>query len=206
VADLQGQITNRRNKYFQESQEELVKSEEELASAQQTLTQRREQLGYTEVRAPMDGVVRNVRLTTRGGVARPGEEIMQIVPVDDDLLFEAKVRPSDIAFIKPGLPSTVKLDAYDYTIYGALSGEVTYISADTLNEEAKAGDQPYYRVHVKTRGRDLPGAKEGRRTGERIEITPGMTATIEIKTGSNTVLRYITKPVTKTLAQSLGER
>jgi len=206
VADVQAQITNRRNKYFQDSQAELVKAEEELASAQQTLTQRREQLGYTEVRAPMDGVVRNVRLTTRGGVARPGEEIMQIVPVDDDLLFEAKVRTSDIAFIKPGLPSTVKLDAYDYSIYGALTGEVVYISADTLNEETKSGEVPYYRVHVKTRGKDLPGASEGRRAGERIEITPGMTATIEIKTGTNTVLRYLTKPVTKTIAQSLGER
>jgi adhesin transport system membrane fusion protein len=206
VADVQAQITNRRNKYFQDSQAELVKTEEELASAVQTLAQRREQLGYTVVYSPMDGVVRNVRLTTRGGVARPGEEILQIVPVDDDLLFEAKVRPADIAFIKPGLPSTVKLDAYDYSIYGALSGEVSYISADTLNEDTKSGDQPYYRVHVKTRGRDLSGAKSGKRVGERIEITPGMTATIEIKTGSNTVLRFLTKPVTKTLSQSLGER
>jgi adhesin transport system membrane fusion protein len=206
VAEVQSQITNRRNKYFQDSQAELVKSEEELASAVQTLAQRREQLGYTVVYSPMDGVVRNVRLTTRGGVARQGEEILQIVPVDDDLLFEAKVRPADIAFIKPGLPSTVKLDAYDYSVYGSLSGEVTYISADTLNEETKSGDQPYYRVHVKTRGRDLSGAKSGRRVGERIEITPGMTATVEIKTGSNTVLRFLTKPVTKTLSQSLGER
>lgn len=206
VADVQAQITNRRNKYFQDSQAELVKTEEELASAVQTMAARREQLGYTVVSSPMDGVVRNVRLTTRGGVAKPGEEIMQIVPVDDDLLFEAKVRPADIAFIKPGLPSTVKLDAYDYSIYGALSGEVIYISADTLNEETKGGDQPYYRVHVKTRGRDLLGAKSGRRVGERIEITPGMTATIEIKTGSNTVLRFLTKPVTKTISQSLGER
>jgi adhesin transport system membrane fusion protein len=206
VADVQAQITNRRNKYFQDSQAELVKTEEELASAVQTLAARREQLGYTVVSSPMDGVVRNVRLTTRGGVARPGEEILQIVPVDDDLLFEAKVRPADIAFIKRGLPSTVKLDAYDYSIYGALSGEVTYISADTLNEDTKNGDQPYYRVHVKTRGRDLLGARSGRRAGERIEITPGMTATIEIKTGSNTVLRFLIKPVTKTLSQSLGER
>ena len=206
VADVQAQITNRRNKYFQDSQAELVKSEEELASAVQTLAARREQLGYTVVSSPMDGVVRNVRLTTRGGVAKPGEEIMQIVPVDDDLLFEAKVRPADIAFIKPGLPSTVKLDAYDYSIYGALSGEVIYISADTLNEDIKSGDQPYYRVHVKTRGRDLSGARSGRRVGERIEITPGMTATIEIKTGSNTVLRFLTKPITKTVSQSLGER
>jgi adhesin transport system membrane fusion protein len=206
VAEVQAQITNRRNKYFQDSQAELVKAEEELASALQTMAQRREALGYMVLYSPMDGVVRNVRMNTRGGVARQGEEILQIVPVDDDLVFEAKVRPADIAFIKPGLPSTVKLDAYDYSIYGSLHGEVIYISADTLNEETKSGDQPYYRVHIKTKGRDLSGAKSGRRVGERIEITPGMTATVEIKTGSNTVLRFLTKPVTKTLSQSLGER
>jgi adhesin transport system membrane fusion protein len=154
----------------------------------------------------MDGVVRNVRLTTRGAVAKPAEEIMQIVPVDDDLLFEAKVKTSDIAFIKPGLPSNVKLDAYDYTIYGSLFGEVVYISADTLSEENKAGDQPYYRVHIKTKGRDLPGAKEGRRRDERIEIQPGMTAMIEIKTGTNTVLRYLLKPIIRSFSQSLNER
>lgn len=206
VAEVKAQISNRRNRYFQESQTDLSKAQEDLESAEQTLTQRRQLLGYTDIHSPMDGVVRNVRLTTRGAVARAAEELMQIVPVDDDLLFEAKVKTGDIAFIKPGLQANVKLDAYDYTIYGSLSGEVVYISADTLSEENRAADQPYYRVHIKTRGRDLPGAKEGRRHGERIEIQPGMTATIEIKTGTNTVLRYLIKPITRSLSQSLNER
>ncbi len=206
VTEIQAQISNRRNKYFQETQTDLAKAQEELESSLQTLAQRSESLGYTEIHSPMDGVVRNVRLTTRGAVAKAADELMQIVPVDDDLLFEAKVKTSDIAFIKPGLPSNIKLDAYDYTIYGSLNGEVTYISADTLNEENRAGDQPYYRVHIKTRGRDLPGAKAGMRRNERIEITPGMTATIEIKTGTNTVLRYLVKPIVRTLSQSLNER
>lgn len=201
VADIQGQVTNRRNKYFQDAQAELAKAQEDLESVEQVLAQRREQLGYTEVRAPMDGVVRNVRLTTQGGVAKAGDEILQIVPLEDDLIVEAKVRPADIAFVKPGLPATVKLDAYDYSIYGSLHGTVTYISADTLNEDARAGDMPYYRVQVKTRDRNLSS-----RANERIDIQPGMTATVEIKTGSRTVLRYITKPITKTLDESLGER
>jgi adhesin transport system membrane fusion protein len=169
---------------------------------EQIMAQRSDQLERTVVTSPTDGVVRNIRITTRGGVAKPGEEIMQIVPVDDDLLIEAKVKPADIAFVKPGLPATVKLDAYDYTIYGSFEGSVTYISADTLNDEVRtANEPPYYRVQVKIRGADI-----AQRAGKRIEIQPGMTAAVEIKTGANTVLKYLTKPITKTLAESLGER
>ncbi|MBF0127347.1 MAG: HlyD family type I secretion periplasmic adaptor subunit [Magnetococcales bacterium] len=200
--EIQGQITNRRNKYMQDAQTELSKSQEELEGVKQILEQRRDMLEHTEIFSPMDGVVRNVRITTRGGVARSGEEIMQIVPVDDDLLVEAKVRPSDIAFVKPGLNATVKLDAYDYTIYGSLNATVTYISADTLNEESRlTADQTFYRVQVKTKGRNFRGLGS-----EKIEIQPGMTAMVEIKTGTNTVLKYLTKPITKTIAESFGER
>lgn len=201
VVDIQGQITNRRNKYLQDSQTDLVKAQEDLAGTLQIVTQRKEQLGFTEVHAPMDGVVRNVRLTTLGGVAKPGEEIMQIVPSDDDLIIEAKVKPVDIAFIKLGLPAAVKLDAYDYSIYGRLKGVVAYISADTLNEDVRGNEQPYYRVQVKTSGHGLVG-----KNAEHINIQPGMTATVEINTGRKTVLHYLTKPITKTFSESLGER
>lgn len=202
VVDIQGQITNRRNKYMQESQTDHSKAQEDLDVVLQVLAQRKDQLDHMSVVSPMDGVVRNVRITTRGGVARPGEEIMQIVPIDDDLLIEARVSPTDIGFVKPGLPATIKLDAYDYTIYGTLHGEVTYISADTLNEENRgSNDKPFYRVQVKAKGKSFAG-----RAAERIEIQPGMTASVEIKTGSNSVLKYLTKPITKTISESLGER
>ena len=201
VADIQGQITNRRNKYLQDTQTDLAKAQEDLAGVMQIMAQRKEQLDASEIHALVDGVVRNVRLTTRGGVARPGEEIMQIVPLDDDLIIEAKVRPADIAFVKPGLSATVKLDAYDYTIYGTLTGVVSYISADTLNEEVRGTEQPYYRVQIKTKVGNLVS-----RNNERIDIQPGMTAMVEIKTGSNTVLRYLTKPIIKTMDESLSER
>jgi len=200
-AEIQGQITNRRNKYLQDIQTDLAKAQEDLAGVMQILAQRKEQLDYTEIRSPMDGVVRNVRLTTLGGVAKPGEEIMQIVPLNDDMIIEAKVKPADIAFVRAGLPATVKLDAYDYTLYGALKGEVIYISADTLNEEVRGTDQPYYRVQIKTGTLNLVS-----KSNQRIDIQPGMTATVEIKTGSNTVWRYLTKPITKTISESLGER
>lgn len=201
LVDVRGFITNKRNKYLQDCQAELVKAEEDLAGIQQIVTQRKEQLSFTEVLSPMDGVVRNVRLTTLGGVAKPGEEIMQIVPVADDLIIEAKMKPSDIAFVKPGLPAVIKLDAYDYSIYGALHGEVIYISADTLSEEVRGTDQPYYRVQVKTSGQGLTKSGKG-----PIEIQPGMTATVEIMTGKKSVFRYLTKPITKTIAESMGER
>lgn len=201
VVDIQAQITNRRNKYLQDSQTDLVKAQEDLAGVLQVVTQRKEQLGFTEVRAPMDGIVRNVRLTTLGGVAKPGEEIMQIVPSDDDLIIEAKIKPADIAFIKPGLSAAVKLDAYDYTIYGRLRGEVIYISADTLNEDVRNNEQPYYRVQIKTSGLNLVS-----RNAESIVIQPGMTGMVEINTGRRTVLHYLTKPITKTFAESMGER
>lgn len=201
VVDIQAQITNRRNKYLQESQTDLVKAQEDLAGVQQLVTQRKEQLGSTDIYAPTDGIVRNVRLTTLGGVAKPGEEILQIVPTEDDLIIEAKVKPADIAFIKPGLPTAIKLDAYDYGIYGRLRGTVSYISADTLNEDNKGNEQPYYRVQIKTSGRNLVG-----KNGEAILIQPGMTATVEINTGSKTVLRYLTKPITKTFSEAMGER
>ena len=201
VADIQSDITNRRNKYLQDTQADLSKTQEDLAGVQQIVIQRKEQLDNTEVKAPMDGIVRNIRITTRGGVARPSEEIMQLVPVDDDLLIEAKVKSSDIAFVKTGLPATIKLDAYDYTIYGTLPGEVVFISADTITDENKQNEAPYYRVQVKAKSRNLKA-----RGNEAIHIQPGMTATVEIKTGTNTVLHYITKPITKTLSESLGER
>lgn len=203
VADLKAQITNRRNKYFQDSQTELSRAEEELAGAEQIVTQRKEQLDAVEFRSPMRGVVKNIRVTTKGGVLRPGEELMQIVPLDDDLIIEAKVRPADVGFLKSGLEANVKIDAYDYTIYGTLHGKVTYISADTIKDEQprQQVEQEYYRVQVQVDGREFK-----KRKNEKIEIQPGMTATVEIKTGTNTVLRYLTKPVIKTVSESMGER
>ncbi len=201
LSDIEGQMTNRHNKYLQDTQTDFAKAQEDLASVLQVLAQRKEQLDYTESRAPMDGVVRNVRITTRGGVARAGEEIMQIVPLEDDFLIEAKVKPADVAFVKPGLPAIVKLDAYDYTVYGPLRGQVTYISADTFSEDNRSNEPPYYRVQIKTSGRSLVG-----KNGEQIAVQPGMTASVEIKTGSTTVLRYLTKPIFKTVTESMRER
>lgn len=201
VADYQAQITNKRNKNLQDTQAELSKVEEDMAGLDQTLAQRRNQLDLTELRAPVKGTVKNVRITTLGGVIRPGEDVMQIVPVDDELLIEAKVKPSEIAFLKLGLPASIKIDAYDFSVYGDLPGTLVFISADTMREELKQGEEPYYRVHVRATGRKFSG-----RPNANLEIQAGMTASVEIKTGRKTVLKYLTKPIVKTLNESLGER
>jgi membrane fusion protein, adhesin transport system len=201
VADLSGQIQSKRNKFMQDIQTDLSKAQEELSGVVQVMAQRKEELDLTEIRAPMDGVVRNVRLTTLGGVARPGDELMQLVPVEDGFVIEAKVRTADVGFLRLNLPTTVKLDAYDYSVYGTLLGHVSYISADTLTEQMGGQEVPYYRVHVKIDRSDLRP-----RPGEKLDIQPGMTSMVEIKTGSKTVWDYLTKPITKTLGESLRER
>lgn len=201
VADLKAQMTNKKNRYFQDAQAELSKAQEDLAGVQQNLAQRQNQLDLTELRAPLRGVVKNVRITTQGGVVRAGEEVMQIVPLEDDLVVQAKVSPSDIAFMKIGKVATIKIDSYDYTIYGDLQGKLTYISADTLTEDLKQGELPYFRVMVRTDGRRFSS-----RPDEQLDIQPGMTASVEIKMGERSVLSYLLKPVVKTMSESLGER
>lgn len=205
VAELKGHITNRRNKYFQDAQTEMTKVEEDLATQEQVLAERTSLLERTDLKAPGDGLVKRIYLTTPGAKARPGEVVMELVPTDGVLIIEAKLRPADIAFIRAGLPATIKLDAYDYSVYGVLSGEVSYVSPDALTEDTRAGEQVYYRVHVRI-DNDTLDERNDKQGGKPIEIQPGMTAHVDIKTGSKTVLSYLTKPVTKTLSESLGER
>jgi len=199
--EIKGAIMQRRNKYMSESQTELAKAQDELSSQTESLAGRKKILDQVNIFAPVKGVVKNVRITTQGGVIRPAEEIMQIVPIDEELLIEIKIRPADVAFLRPGLFASIKLDAYDYTIYGTLNGELTYISPDTLREETAREEIKYYRGIVRTAGSKLRG-----RRLEKIEIIPGMTATAEIKTGQRTVMQYLLKPITRGLSESLHER
>lgn len=203
IADIQGQIVNRRSKYQQDLQAEFAKVEEELVAAQQILAQREDALQATELRSPTNGIVKNVRLTTVGGVLRPGDEVMQIVPTGDKLIVEAQVSPRDIAFIKVGQTASVKFDTYDSAIYGSGIGKVSYVSPDTLTEQRPDGQtSTYYRVNLDVDIREM----RPKDPGEVIAIQPGMTLTAEIKTGRNTVFRYLTKPILKTVSESMTER
>lgn len=202
VTDLQAQIVNVRNKYVQDLQAEYTRTEEELVSAREILAQRKDALNDTEIRSPADGIVKNVKLTTIGGVLRPGDEVLSVVPTGETLIVEAKVSPSDIAYVRKGQGASIKFDAYDASIYGSGMGKVIYISPDTLVEQSSRGELVYYRVHVSV---DTSKMKP-HRAGETIEIQPGMTATVEIQTGSNTVFRYLMKPLLKTMSESMTER
>lgn len=202
VVDVEREASSIQQRYIQELQTELAKTEEELVTAEQVLAQRRDALNSTELFAPTDGIVKNVRLTTVGGVLRPGDEVLQIVPTGERLFVEAKVSPRDISNVKPGQEASVKFDSYDFSVYGAGEGVVSYISPDTLSEEGADGrKEVYYRVNVEVDVREMRPKKQG----ERIEIQPGMTVTAEIKTGTQTVFDYLTKPITKTLSESLSE-
>lgn len=200
VADIEAQINNKRNKYFEEAQAEMTKAQEELDTELEQLRDRAQVLEEKRLMAPTKGKIKNINVTTIGGVVKPGEVIMQILPTSSNLVIDAKVSPADIAYVKEGQEATVKLDAYDYSIFGAMKGTVNYISPDTLMEQTPEGEEPYYRVLIVINGAEFKGR------GDEIVIKPGMTASVDIKAMERTVLSYLTKPITKTLSEGLGER
>ncbi|MFC7208674.1 HlyD family efflux transporter periplasmic adaptor subunit [Comamonas endophytica] len=151
--------------------------------------------------AVVPGIVKNIRVTTVGGVLRAGEELMQIVPVDDELMVEAKVSPADISRVVPGLEATLRFDTFDYTIFGGVKGRVAYVSADSLKEETSRGVDTYYRVRIEPSS--LPVTTT---TGRTLEILPGMTAQVDIRTGERSLMDYLLKPLRKTMNESFGER
>jgi membrane fusion protein, adhesin transport system len=201
VTEIQSQITNKRNKYFQDAQAEMTKTQEDLRTQEEAFADRSQLLEHTELLAPLNGIVKNIKMNTEGGVLRAGEELMQLLPTESDLIIEAKLKPSDVTFIKVGLPATVKLDAYDYAIFGTLRGSVSYISADTLSEDTRQGEQIYYRVQVRISEREFKG-----KNAQSIDVRPGLTCTVEIRTGERSVLSYLTKPITKTFSEGMRER
>lgn len=201
VSDLKGQISNKRNKYFQDSQAEMTKAEEELSTKEQELADRKVTLEWTDISSPMDAIVKNILITTKGARVRPGDIIMELVPFGDKLIIEAKLPTTDVSFVKKGQRVAVKLDAYDYSIYGIFDGTVDYISPDTLIEKTPQGDKYYFRVKIV-----LDETKLIAKNGKEIEVTPGMTTQVDIITGERTVWQYLTKPITKTLSEAFHER
>ena len=165
----------------------------ELATLRQALGASQDQLDRTVLTSPMRGVVNNLNVTTIGGVVRPGEQIMEIIPLDEELFVEARVAPEDIANLRRGQEATIKLTAYDYTIHGTLKGTVDFISADTFKDDrARAPDgDPHYKVTLKVQTDALTPRQSG------IEIRPGMQAQVELHTGQKTVLQYLLKPLYK---------
>jgi len=191
--DLQLQIQERTNRFRQEASTEMLKVRTELAQIEEQMVVKQDVLRRTVLRSPVRGLVKNIKLGTVGGVVPAGATIMEIVPVGPRVLVEARIKPSDIGFVKVGSPAEVKLAAYDYYTYGGLKGTIEYISPDALGEESKtaAQDNTYYRALIRS---DVSTLKA---KGKPLQVIPGMTASIDIRTGERSVLQFLLKPVLK---------
>lgn len=179
--------------------DEYAKTRSEIASLRQRLKLSQDQLARTKLTAPVRGIVNRITITTIGGVVRPGEEILQIIPLDTGLFIEAKVKPEDIATIREGQSATIKLSAYDYTIWGTLPATVTFVSADTFRDDRGRDDQPHYRVLLSVNPDSLTDRQKS------IDIRPGMQTEVEFQTGGKTILSYLTKPLWRG-SEALRER
>ena len=199
ISETRGRISELKAKYKADASAELSRVEAELGSQNATLVGRTDAFKRTVLRSPKRGVVKNIRITTQGGVVQAGQDILEIVPIDENLLVETRIRPVDIAFLRPGLPATVKITAYDSGIYGWLEGELVQISPDTLRDEVRR-DETYYKVIVRTQSASLKT-----RDGKSLPIIAGMQAYVDIKTGQKSVLSYLFKPVLRA-REALRER
>ena len=180
-----------------EASRELTQAKTDLNTINNSLRTGLDRVTRTEVKSPVRGTVKDLKFNTEGGVIPPGEDIIEIVPLEDTLLIEAQIRPADIAFIRPGQNAMIKVSAYDFSIYGGLEAKLERISADTIKDEQ--GDS-FYRVYLRTEKSSLE------RYGQEHPIIPGMTATAEILTGEKSVLDYMLKPILKARDRALTER
>lgn len=205
-SDLALQINEKRNQYAADANNELVRVESELAQAKENMAMRADPVDRSLIRAPLRGIVKNIKINTVGGVVQAGQDIMEIVPLNDKLLVEAYIRPQDVAFVHPGLGAIVKITAYDYALYGGLEGKVTLISPDTLRDKTRPSelnlnpDEAYYRILVETSQNSLTD-----KNGKTMPIIPGMIASVDVKTGEKTIFQYLIKPITR-MKQALQER
>ena len=199
VTDLANKINETRNNWYEQTKAELVKQKTELDSLYYQLLQRGDQLSGTTIYSPVKGVVKDMQITTVGGVLEPGGKLLEVVPSEDQLLIEVKINPRDIAFIHPGQQAVVKISAYESSIYGTMKAVVERISPDTLADETHR-DQFFYQIDVRTQQSSLFS-----KDGKAHEISPGMIATVDISTGKKTVFDYLVKPLNKA-KEALRER
>ena len=202
LIDSEAKLKSRVNEFYEAAGSELIKAEDELAQNIEILAQRNGLLESSTLRALMPGVVKKVNITTLGAVLKPGEPLLEIIPTGDTLLLEAKVPPKDIADVAIGMNAKIRLDPFDSSVYGTIEGSVVFISGDTIVENnAKGTEETFYKAHI--------AVAKGRITtsvGKEINLIPGMTGQVDIKTGDRTVIKYMLKPIVKTLDSSFGEK
>jgi adhesin transport system membrane fusion protein len=198
--EAENRVREQEMTFRSEAATELSKQRLEQASVIQQLKANKDKVTRTEVRSPVRGTVKEIKIRTIGGVIKPGEDLMEIVPIEDTLLVEAQVRTSDIAFIHVGQTATVKFDTYDYSIYGGLKATVEYISIDAIEDQSSGKKERYFRVRLRTDKNFLGTEKKP------LAIGPGYTATAEILTDKKTVLAYLLKPILKARDTAFSER
>lgn len=205
VLDLKARIAATRNKYLTDTRQELARLEEELSSSRYKLEERASILAHTDLLSPTDGLVKYIRVSTVGGVLKPGDELMQISPVDDELLVELKINPADIGQLATGMPVALRFDAFDSSLFGKVEGSLRYISPDTLSEQGPDGNAlVYYRGQVR-----IDWSKTVRGTAQTLredEVKPGMTVTADVLVGKRTILYYLLKPVMRGFSGAMMER
>lgn len=197
LAEAQKRLEERGATFRSEANGELNLKRGQLSALNEKIQADQDRVTRTEVRSPVRGTLKELKVTTVGGVIRPGQDILEIVPLEDSLLVEAQIRPADIAFIRPGQPAIVKVSAYDFAIYGGLKAELEQISADTIQDER---GERWFRVRLRTEKAYLGT------DAKPLPIIPGMTAGVEILTGRKTVLDYLLKPILKARDRALRER
>lgn len=197
IKEAEAQLEGHLSSFKADAQRQLSERTTEMNALKEMLAALKDKSARTEVRSPVHGIVKSLKFKTIGGVVRPGEAIMDIVPLEDQLLVEAQIRPADIAFIVPGQRAVVRISAYDFSIYGALEGEVTDISADSITNDK---GESFYRVRARTDQTKLV------KDGKEHNIIPGMQATVDIITGKRTVMQYIMKPLIKASQTAMTER
>lgn len=207
-SDIQAGIAERKNRYYTDANNELVKIETEMAMARENALARQDAFKRTVIRAPMDGVVKNIQVTTLGAVVPAGQDILEIIPTQDEMVVEAFVDPSEVAFLQIGSPVVVKLSAYDFNKYGGIDGQILHISADTLQDQNPNRPPPNDEVQLGPGlYKVLVGFTENgvERHGRKLVPMPGMAADIEVKTGNKTVLEYVFRPL-MSVREALRER
>ncbi len=197
--DLQSKLHEVTNQYIVRAREELAKANAEIASQRSIIIGRADSLKRTIIVAPVRGIVKDVEVNTVGGVIPQRGNLLEIVPLDEQLMIEAHIAPADVAFITPGQRAVVKLTAYDFNIYGGLEGKVAFISPDTIQDDVQR-DKYFYRVLIRTENDYLTNKK-----GKRFPAYPGMIAIAEIHTGSKTIMEYLLKPLNRA-KEALRER
>jgi adhesin transport system membrane fusion protein len=198
-SELELKATEARSDYMVDARQDLAKASAEADSLAEVVRGRADSLSRLTLRSPVRGIVKDIEVTTIGGVIPPNGQLMQIVPQDEQLLIETRINPRDIAFIHPDQEAKVKITAYDYSIYGSLDGKVVTISPDTLQDETKP-EVFYYRVFIRTHSDVLTN-----KAGKSFAIVPGMVATVDIRTGEKTILDYLLKPLNRA-KEALRER